>query len=71
MAVVCAGAKSILDIPKTLEYLETQGVSVVSVGSRNFPAFYAPDSGLKVGIFVWRVYGFLTCVEPHICAESH
>jgi len=45
VAVVCAGVKSILDIPKTLEALETQGVSVVSVGTKKFPAFFTPDSG--------------------------
>ncbi|KAJ2692992.1 hypothetical protein H4218_006204 [Coemansia sp. IMI 209128] len=47
VAVVCAGAKSILDLPKTLEFLETQGVPVVAYGeSRQFPAFFSPDSGL-------------------------
>ncbi|KAI8139956.1 Indigoidine synthase A family protein [Fennellomyces sp. T-0311] len=46
IAVVCAGVKSILDIEKTLEVLETQGVSVTTVGSsKRFPAFYTPDSG--------------------------
>ena len=39
VAVVCAGAKSILDLPLTLEYLETHGVPVVSVGQAQFPAF--------------------------------
>jgi pseudouridine-5'-phosphate glycosidase len=47
VAVVCAGAKSILDIGLTLEYLETQGVPVVSVGQDNFAAFYTQDSGFK------------------------
>jgi pseudouridine-5'-phosphate glycosidase len=47
VAVVCAGAKSILDIGLTLEYLETQGVPVVAVGQENFAAFYTPDSGFK------------------------
>ncbi|RXK41433.1 hypothetical protein M231_01339 [Tremella mesenterica] len=48
VAVVCAGAKSILDIPKTLEVLETQGVCVASYGDKNdFPAFYSPTSGYK------------------------
>jgi len=47
VAVVCAGAKSILDIGLTLEYLETHGVPVVSVGQDNFAAFYTPDSGFK------------------------
>lgn len=48
--VVCAGAKSILDIPATLEYLETQGVPVVGYRTSSFPAFYSIDSGLKVDI---------------------
>jgi pseudouridine-5'-phosphate glycosidase len=46
VAVVCAGVKSILDIPKTLEYLETKGVPVVVHGSDEFPAFYTSRSGL-------------------------
>jgi pseudouridine-5'-phosphate glycosidase len=45
ISVVCAGVKSILDIPRTLEYLETQGVGVISVGTTRFPAFFTPDSG--------------------------
>lgn len=48
MAVVCAGAKSILDIELTLEYLETQGVLVATYGdSLDFPAFFTPKSGFK------------------------
>eukprot|EP00761_Pharyngomonas_kirbyi_P009378 gb/GECH01009394.1/.p1 GENE.gb/GECH01009394.1/~~gb/GECH01009394.1/.p1 ORF type:complete len:688 (+),score=166.31 gb/GECH01009394.1/:1-2064(+) len=47
VAVVCAGAKSILDIPRTLEYLETQGVTVASWKSDRFPAFFSPDSGCQ------------------------
>lgn len=46
VAVVCAGVKSILDIPRTLEYLETQGVSVVTYGAKEFPAFFTAHSGL-------------------------
>jgi pseudouridylate synthase len=45
VAVVCAGVKSILDIPLTLEYLETVGVPVVVYGSDEFPAFYSRSSG--------------------------
>ncbi|NTF07615.1 pseudouridine-5'-phosphate glycosidase [Agrobacterium rubi] len=45
--VVCAGAKAILDIPKTLEVLETNGVPVVTFGSTEFPAFWSRASGLK------------------------
>jgi pseudouridine-5'-phosphate glycosidase len=47
VAVVCAGVKSILDIGLTLEYLETQGVPVVSVGQPGFPAFFTRESGFK------------------------
>jgi len=47
VAVVCAGAKSILDLPLTLEYLETQGVPVIGYQSEEFPAFYSRESGLK------------------------
>lgn len=45
--VVCAGAKAILDIPKTLEVLETRGVPVVTYDSVDFPAFWSRESGLK------------------------
>lgn len=48
VAVVCAGAKSILDIPKTLEVLETKGVPVLGYGTDDFPAFWARSSGNKV-----------------------
>eukprot|EP00929_Paragymnodinium_shiwhaense_P064740 TRINITY_DN32472_c0_g1_i1.p1 TRINITY_DN32472_c0_g1~~TRINITY_DN32472_c0_g1_i1.p1 ORF type:complete len:677 (+),score=162.31 TRINITY_DN32472_c0_g1_i1:74-2104(+) len=51
VAVVCAGAKSILDIPKTLEYLETQGVVVIGLRAKEFPAFFTPSSGLPVPTF--------------------
>ena len=50
MIVVCAGAKSILDLPATLEYLETMAVPVVGYRTEAFPAFYSRDSGLKVSI---------------------
>ena len=45
VAVVCAGVKSILDIPKTLEFLETQGVPVIGFRTNEFPAFFTPASG--------------------------
>jgi len=48
VAVVCAGAKAILDLPRTLEYLETFGVPVVGFKTWEFPAFYTRESGLKV-----------------------
>ena len=48
VAVVCAGTKSILDIPLTLEYLETQGVPVIGYRTDEFPAFYSTTSGYSV-----------------------
>lgn len=48
--VVCAGAKAILDLPSTLEYLETQGVTVIGYGTEEFPAFYSRTSGLAVDV---------------------
>jgi pseudouridine-5'-phosphate glycosidase len=50
MIVVCAGAKAILDLPATLEYLETMSVPVVGFGTDEFPAFYSRESGLDVTI---------------------
>jgi pseudouridine-5'-phosphate glycosidase len=50
MIVVCAGAKAILDLPATLEYLETMGVPVVGYQTDEFPAFYSRESGLGVSV---------------------
>ncbi|MCD6554999.1 MAG: pseudouridine-5'-phosphate glycosidase, partial [Anaerolineae bacterium] len=50
VAVVCAGAKSILDLPLTLEWLETWGVPVIGYGTDEFPAFYTRSSGLPVDV---------------------
>lgn len=77
--VVCAGAKAILDLPATLEYLETAGVPVLGLGTDAFPAFYSVDSGLLVparvesaahAAEVWRAHrefgvgGMLLAVPP-------
>ena len=48
VAIVCAGAKAILDLPRTLEILETLGVPVSGYRTDKFPAFYAEDSGLPL-----------------------
>jgi len=48
VAVVCAGAKAVLDLPRTRELLETLGVPVLGLGSDEFPAFYRRSSGLPV-----------------------
>jgi pseudouridylate synthase len=48
VAVVCAGAKAILDLPRTVEVLETLGIPVVGFGTDEFPAFYSRESGLPL-----------------------
>jgi pseudouridine-5'-phosphate glycosidase len=48
LVVVCAGAKAILDLPATLEYLETLGVPVIGYQTDEFPAFYSRQSGLRL-----------------------
>jgi pseudouridine-5'-phosphate glycosidase len=52
VVVVCAGPKSILDVPATMEYLETRGVPVVTIGQDEIPGFYARSSGVRTP---WRV----------------
>lgn len=51
VTVICAGAKSILDLPATLEYLETKGVPVIGYKTKNLPAFFTRDSGLPLALF--------------------
>ncbi len=48
LVVVCAGAKAILDLPATVEVLETMGVAILGYGTDEFPAFYSRESGLRV-----------------------
>ena len=50
VAVVCSGAKAILDLPRTLEWLETHGVPVIGYGTDEFPAFFSRSSGLRVDL---------------------
>ena len=50
VAVICAGAKSVLDIPRTLEYMETQGVCVAAYQVDEFPAFFTRHSGCKAPV---------------------
>ncbi|ADL69203.1 pseudouridine-5-phosphate glycosidase [Thermoanaerobacterium thermosaccharolyticum] len=52
VAVICSGAKAILDLPLTLEYLETQGVPVLGFKTDELPAFYTRNSGLKVDYMI-------------------
>ena len=80
LIVVCAGAKAILDLPATLEVLETLGVLVVGYGTAELPAFYSVSSGLPLPTradtpqeiaLIWRAHqqygggtGMLVCVPP-------
>jgi pseudouridine-5'-phosphate glycosidase len=80
VAVVCAGPKAILDVPATLEYLETRGVPVIAVGQEEVPGFYARSSGIRahqsvpdVAMAAYQVGhaldmglggGILVCVPP-------
>ena len=52
VAVVCAGPKAILDLPLTLEYLETRGVPVAAIGQAELPGFYSRRSGVPAPISV-------------------
>ncbi len=65
VAVVAAGAKSILDLPRTLELLETQGVPVIGYGCDDFPAFYARSSGLKVPARVENAAQAAAALQAH------
>jgi pseudouridine-5'-phosphate glycosidase len=66
MAVVCAGPKAILDVPATLEYLETRGVPVISVGQAELPGFYARSSGIEAPNVVGDVAGAAAVVAVHL-----
>ena len=65
LVVVCAGAKAILDLPNTLEYLETCGVPVIGYQTDEFPAFYSRESGLAVN------YNAQTPAEIAAIARAH
>ena len=83
VAVVCAGVKSILDLPRTIEWLETAGIPVMGLGTDTFPAFFSRESDLPVSVRVdtvgeaaklirthWRIgleSGLLLCVP---CPEE-
>lgn len=65
IAVVCSGAKSILDLPSTLEWLETHGVPVVGYRTDQFPAFYSRRSGLPVDFRAERVSQVAAFARAH------
>jgi pseudouridine-5'-phosphate glycosidase len=65
VAVVCAGAKAILDLPRTVELLETLGVPVLGLGTDEFPAFYRRSSGLRVDARVETIEELARAVRAH------
>ena len=66
MAVVCAGPKAILDVPNTLEILETRGVPVVAVGQADLPGFYARSAGIAAPHSVADEAAAANLVEAHL-----
>lgn len=65
MLVVCSGVKSILDIPATLEELETRGIATVAYGTDEFPAFTTPGSGLRLEWSTGSPEGAASMVRAH------
>lgn len=70
VAVVCAGAKSVLDLPKTLELLETLGVPVIGVGTRELPGFYSRETGLSLEHRVDDASGAAAIVRARLALEQ-
>jgi pseudouridine-5'-phosphate glycosidase len=66
VAVVCAGPKAILDVPLTLEYLETRGVPVLAVGTDEVPGFYSRGSGIPAPESVPRIAEAARVVAAHL-----
>jgi pseudouridine-5'-phosphate glycosidase len=66
IAVVCAGAKAILDLPRTVEMLETLGVPVLGLRTNEFPAFYRRSSGLLVDSRMDTVEELAGAVRTHL-----
>ncbi|MDQ3127426.1 MAG: pseudouridine-5'-phosphate glycosidase, partial [Chloroflexota bacterium] len=66
MAVICAGPKAILDVPATLEYLETHGVPVVTIGQAELPGFYSSTSGIASPQTAPDVAGAAAIVRIHL-----
>ena len=65
VTVVCAGPKAILDVPLTLEYLETQGVPVLAVGTDELPGFYSRGSGIPAPQSVPDIAAAAAVVRAH------
>lgn len=66
MAVMCAGPKAILDVPATLEYLETRGVPVITIGQDELPGFFARSSGVPAPHSVDDVDAAAATVRTHL-----
>jgi len=66
VAVICSGAKAILDLPRTLEYLETMGIPVLGFQTNEFPAFYSQSSHLKVDYLLKDVQEAAEIVRTHL-----
>jgi pseudouridylate synthase len=65
IAVVCAGAKAILDLPRTVEMLETLGVPVLGLRTNEFPAFYRRSSGLPVDSRMDTIEELASAIDAH------
>ncbi len=70
MAVVCAGAKAILDLPRTLEYLETHSVPVIGYRTDCFPAFYSARSTHVLHDHVETIDDLATIIEHHLALDQ-
>ena len=72
VAVVCAGAKAVLDLPRTLEMLETLGVPVLGADTEEFPSFYRRTSGLRVDRACAGAAGVAAALRAHfaLCATG-
>ena len=66
MAVVCSGPKAILDVPNTLEVLETRGVPVVALGQEELPGFYARSAGIAAPHSVPDVAAAAALIETQL-----
>jgi len=66
LAVVCSGAKSILDLPRTREMLETQGVPILGYRTRDMPAFFSSGSGLSVDLRVEDPAEAASVINAHL-----
>jgi pseudouridylate synthase len=66
VAVVCAGPKAILDVPATLEYLETRGVPVVAIGQDDLPGFYARSAGFRAPAAAMDIAEAARLVATHL-----